>query len=44
MPVQLGAGAVAARPQFNRGDIFQAHQLAHLPRTDNDVRKVLSLI
>ncbi len=44
MPVQLCARAVAARAEFDAGDIFQAHQLAHLTDADNDIGKVFRLI
>jgi len=44
MPVQLCARAVATRAEFDAGDIFQAHQLAHLTDADNDIGKVFRLI
>ena len=43
VPVQLRAGAVAARAELDGGDVLQAHQLAHLARADDDVGKVFGL-
>ena len=43
VPVQLRAGAVAARAELDGGDVLQAHQLAHLPGANNDVGKLVGL-
>ena len=43
MPVQLRARAVAARAELDGGDVLQAHQLAHFPRADDDIGKLVGL-